>query len=114
MSSNTYSVAALAAALNVPRTTVNDWMAKYENFIDASAVGKRKVYSEQTLAVLQEVARLRDQGKTGAEIELALEQSHGVTPEITPEKRPAGTLPEQFPGSWPCGDNWDEFRRRFC
>ena len=91
MSSNTYSVAALAAALNVPRTTVNDWLAKYENFIDASAVGKRKVYSEQTLAVLQEVARLRDQGKTGAEIELALEQSHGVTPEITPEKGAAET-----------------------
>ena len=57
MGNNTYSVAALAAALNVPRTTVNDWLAKYDNFIEAVAVGKRKVYSEQTLAVLQEVAR---------------------------------------------------------
>ena len=45
MSNTTYSVAALAAALNVPRTTVNDWLAKYESFIDATAVGKRKVYS---------------------------------------------------------------------
>ena len=86
MGNNTYSVAALAAALNVPRTTVNDWLAKYDNFIEAVAVGKRKVYSEQTLAVLQEVARLRDMGKTGAEIELALEQSLGVTPEVAPEK----------------------------
>ena len=86
MSSNTYSVAALAAALNVPRTTVNDWLAKYENFIDATAVGKRKVYSARTLTVLQEVAKLRDMGKTGAEIEAALEGIVGVTPEIAPEK----------------------------
>ena len=86
MSNATYSVAALAAALNVPRTTVNDWLAKYENFIDATAVGKRKVYSARTLTVLQEVAKLRDKGKTGAEIEAALEGIVGVTPEIAPEK----------------------------
>ena len=86
MNKTTYSAAALAAALNVPRTTVNDWLTRYEGFIEAVAVGKRKVYSERTLAVLQEVARLRDQGKTGAEIETALEQSLGVTPEIAPEK----------------------------
>ena len=86
MSNATYSVAALAAALNVPRTTVNDWLAKYENFIDATAVGKRKVYSARTLTVLQEVAKLRDMGKTGAEIEAALEGIVGVTPEIAPEK----------------------------
>ena len=89
MSNNTYSVAALAAALSVPRTTVNDWLVKYDNFIEAVAVGKRKVYSERTLLVLQEVARLRDQGKSGAEIELALEQCLGVTPEIAPEKSAA-------------------------
>jgi DNA-binding transcriptional MerR regulator len=86
MSNATYSVAALAAALNVPRTTVNDWLTKYESFIEASAVGKRKVYSSQTLTVLQEVAKLRDMGKTGAEIEAALEGIVGVTPEIAPEK----------------------------
>lgn len=86
MSNATYSVAALAAALNVPRTTVNDWLTKYESFIDATAVGKRKVYSSQTLTVLQEVAKLRDMGKTGAEIEAALEGIVGVTPEIAPEK----------------------------
>lgn len=86
MGNVTYSVAALAAALNVPRTTVNDWLTRYESFVEAVSVGKRKAYSEQTLKVLQEVARLRDQGKTGAEIEGALEQSLGVTPEIAPEK----------------------------
>ena len=86
MSNSTYSVAALAAALNVPRTTVNDWLAKYEDFIDATAIGKRKVYSERTLTVLKEVARLRDMGKTGTEIEEALEQIMGITPEIAPEK----------------------------
>ena len=97
MSNATYSVAALAAALNVPRTTVNDWLAKYENFIDATAVGKRKVYSARTLTVLQEVAKLRDMGKTGAEIEAALEGIVGVTPEIAPEKpveAPAEKSPE--------------------
>ena len=89
MSNAAYSVAALAAALNVPRTTVNDWLTRYESFIEATAVGKRKVYSGRTLAVLQEVAKLRDMGKTGAEIETALEGIVGVTPEIAPEKNTA-------------------------
>lgn len=82
MSSETYSVAALAAAVGVPRTTINDWLVRYENFIEFSAAGKRKVYSEQSLLVLKEIARLRDAGKSGAEIEQLLAQSHGVKPEV--------------------------------
>ena len=37
-----YSAAALAAALNVPRTTINDWLTRYENYIDVQQNGKRR------------------------------------------------------------------------
>jgi len=82
MSQNTYTVAALASEVGVPRTTINDWLSRYENFIDTIAVGKRKVYSEATLEVLKTIANLRDSGKSSAEIEQILAQNHGVRPEV--------------------------------
>lgn len=82
MSQNTYTVAALASEVGVPRTTINDWLSRYENFIDTIAIGKRKVYSEATLEVLKTIASLRDSGKSSAEIEQILAQNHGVRPEV--------------------------------
>ena len=32
MSQETYSVAALAAAVGVPRTTINDWLSRYADY----------------------------------------------------------------------------------
>lgn len=89
MDSQTYSVAALSAAVGVPRTTINDWLTRYEDYIDSSTSGKRKVYSAQSLAVLQEIAGLRDAGKSSAEIENILAARHGVKPEVAPEAAPA-------------------------
>ena len=85
MKTENYSAAALAAELGVPRTTLNDWLTRYDSYIDVQLSGKRKVYSAGTLEVLREVARLRDEGKSAAEIENFLEQHHGVTPEFAVE-----------------------------
>lgn len=100
MKSETYSAAALATALGVPRTTLNDWLTRYEDYIDIQFSGKRKVYSERTLEVLKEVAKLRDAGKNAAEIASFLEQNHGVLPEVTsgntePVKPAAETVPAE-------------------
>lgn len=89
MSQTTYSAAALAAAVGVPRTTINDWLTRYEDYIDSIAVGKRKVYSENSLAVLQEIAALRDAGKSSIEIEAVLAGKHGIKPEVAVAEQPA-------------------------
>ena len=93
MTNQTYSAAALAAQLNVPRTTINDWLSRYEDFIDVEMLGKRKVYSQRSLEILQTVQRLRDEGKTGAEISVFLSQNYGINPEVTVE--PAKPAPAE-------------------
>lgn len=100
MSQTTYSAAALAAAVGVPRTTINDWLTRYEDYIDSIAVGKRKVYSEDSLAVLQEIAALRDAGKSSIEIEAVLAGKHGIKPEVAVAEQPAAASdPEPAPGA---------------
>ncbi len=102
-----YSVAALAAKLGVPRTTINDWLGRYGNYIDSENVGRRRIFSERSLTVLQEIAALRDQGKSGFEIEAELMRRHGVSPEIAapkpseaamgnPAPAPAAAPPPEF------------------
>lgn len=98
MTNQTYSAAALAAQLNVPRTTINDWLSRYEDYIDVEMLGKRKVYSRRSLEVLQAVQRLRDEGKSGSEISVFLSQNFGINPEVTVEPAaPAAPAPEEEP-----------------
>ena len=44
MGSKNYTVMELAEQIGVPRTTINDWLARYSMYIDTVAQGKRKVY----------------------------------------------------------------------
>ncbi len=83
MEPETYTIAGLAAAVGVPRTTINDWLARYASYIDSETIGKRRVFSARTVAVLREIAALRDAGKTGFEIETELAARHGVNPELS-------------------------------
>ena len=102
MTNQTYSAAALAAQLNVPRTTINDWLSRYEDYIDVEMLGKRKVYSRRSLEVLQAVQRLRDEGKSGSEISVFLSQNFGINPEVTVEPAaPAAPAPEEEPTAPP-------------
>ena len=91
-----YSVSDLAAELNVPRTTINDWLKKFDRYIVCEQKGKRKVYTVQSLAVLQKISALRDSGLGALELEKKLSASCAICPE------PAD-FPEQDAESLPPG-----------
>ena len=78
MDGKNYTVMELAEQIGVPRTTINDWLARYSMYIDTVTQGKRKVYPETALAVLREVAALRGAGKSFAEIETELAAKHPI------------------------------------
>ncbi len=110
MDGKNYTVMELAEQIGVPRTTINDWLARYSMYIDTVTQGKRKVYPETALAVLREVAALRSGGKSFAEIETELAAKHPIqavplppqeeaAPENKNDEKPAGpaaaTQPDQ-------------------
>jgi len=82
MDKKTYLASELSLLIGVPRTTINDWLSKYAAYIDCDSRGKRRVYNEDTVAVLKEIAALRAEGKNAFEIGVALEAKHGVRPEL--------------------------------
>jgi cell division protein FtsB len=87
----------LATALNVPRTTVNDWLARYADYLDFELRGKRKMYSPKALAILRDIAALRDAGKAAFEIEAELAGRYGLHPEVAPETGVAENEPKIAP-----------------
>lgn len=89
MEEKTYTVIELAETLGVARTTVNDWLSRYTQYIDFKMVGRRRVYTESALAVLKEISGLRNKGLAGTDIETELAKTHPVRPE------PADTIPQQ-------------------
>ena len=80
MEEKTYTVLELAETLGAARTTLNDWLARYTQYIDFKMVGRRRVYTEATLAVLREISELRNKGLAGPEIETELAKTHAVRP----------------------------------
>ncbi len=91
----TYLTSDLAQELGVPRTTVNDWLNRYGAYLEFEYRGKRKAYSAGALAVLREVAALRDAGKSAFDIEAELARRHGLRPEVAPEVAPGSVAPEE-------------------
>ena len=94
MEGKNYTVIELAEQIGVPRTTINDWLARYSQYIDSIAQGKRKVYPDSALNVLKEVAALRNSGKSFTEIEKELSAKHPihavpVPPQEEEKKAPA-------------------------
>lgn len=77
-----YNVTDLVDELKLPRSTVNDWLIRYEQYIEFSKRGKRKVFFASSLTVLQEISELRAQEKSSYEIEQELAQRHPVQAEV--------------------------------
>ena len=48
-----YTIVELAEALNVPRTTLNDWLTRFYQYIECETSGKWKVYFDTSLEVLK-------------------------------------------------------------
>ncbi len=81
---NVYSVSDLAAALQLPRTTINDWLKIYASYLDTEMRGKRRVYTANACAILREIAELRAAGRSNYEVEQELARRHGIRPEPAP------------------------------
>ena len=90
MNGKNYTVMELAEQVGVPRTTINDWLGRYSQYIDTVAQGKRKVYPESALNVLREIAALRNAGKAFTEIETELSAKHPIRAvPVPPQEEPA-------------------------
>jgi DNA-binding transcriptional MerR regulator len=92
-----YSVSNLADEIGVPRTTINDWLTRYSQYIEFKVQGKRRIYSSSTLSVLREISELRNSELSSFEIEKKLLEKHPVHGEITEknEKAPAQDQQEE-------------------
>lgn len=73
-----YTVIELAEVLNVPRTTITDWLVRYSSYIEFKNQGKRKVYTDASVNVLKEISELRNKGLSSFDIEEELAKRHPV------------------------------------
>ena len=96
MEGRTYLASDLAGELGLPRSTINDWLVRYADYLEVDTRGKRKVYSAKSLRILKEISEMRNEGKSSFEIEQLLASRYGIRPEVAP---PAPQGPEQQPGA---------------
>ncbi len=73
-----YTVIELAEVLNVPRTTITDWLVRYSAYIEYKTQGKRKVYTDASVNVLKEISELRNKELSSFDIEEELAKRHPV------------------------------------
>ncbi|GEM_PF-4203031 len=77
-----YSISDLAEKVGVPRTTITDWLTKYERFIEMQTQGRRRFYTARSLEVLCKIAEMRNSGRSLADIDAALEQFFAIHPTV--------------------------------
>jgi len=82
-----YTVMELAELVGVPRTTINDWLSRYSQYIDFKMQGKRKIYVDSSLTVLREISELRNSGLSSFDIEGELAKRHPVRAEPAPPRQ---------------------------
>ena len=85
-----YSISDLADQVGVPRTTITDWLGKYARFIELQTQGRRRFYTDRTLAVLCKIAELRTAGRSIGDIDGELERIFPVHPTVEPSESPGG------------------------
>ena len=64
MEGRTYLASDLAGELGLPRSTINDWLVRYADYLEVDTRGKRKVYSAKSLRILKEISEMRNEGKS--------------------------------------------------
>ena len=91
METKSYLASDLANELGVARSTVNDWLSRYADYLETENRGKRRAYSEKSLRILREISEFRNNGLSSFEIEQQLAARYGLRPEVTaPQMPPAG------------------------
>lgn len=91
MTRNTYSISELAVQLNLPRTTINDWLKNFAPYLEFEMKGKRKEYNHNALNVLKNICKWKNEGKSASAIQKLLEENYGLTGEVAPELPPENT-----------------------
>ncbi len=81
--SKTYLASDLVNELGVARSTINDWLTRYGDYLESEARGKRRVYTARSLEVLRQIAELRNSNASSFEIEQHLTRMFGVHPEVS-------------------------------
>lgn len=95
-SEKVFSVADIAKKIEIPRTTLNEWLNRYPQFIESRTRGKRKVYTEKAVETLREIAALRDYGRSAVEIEQELALKHPFQAEVQADtEQKASAKPEK-------------------
>ncbi len=94
-----YSISDLADQVGVPRTTITDWLGKYARFVELRTQGRRRFYTERTLAVLCKVAELRAAGRSTGDIDGELERIFPVHPTVEPPDAPSDVSPGTAAGT---------------
>ena len=85
-----YLASDLSVELALPRSTINDWLARYNDYLEAEIRGKRKYYSEKSLNILKEISGMRNSGMSSFEIEQQLAARYGIRPEVAASGESAG------------------------
>lgn len=83
----TYIIADFVKILDVPRTTLKDWLVRYDQYIESETRGHRKIYFDSSLNVLEEIRDMRkNDGLSAEEILDELSKRHPVNPDIHEEE----------------------------
>ena len=97
-----FLVSDLANALGVPRTTINDWLKRYDRYLTTEMAGKRKIYTIESFEVLKMVNLMRNEGKSAAQIESELAKKFAIRADevaaetaVKEEKIPAAPAAEK-------------------
>ena len=83
----TYLVSDLASELGVPRTTLNDWLKRYDRYLPSEMSGRRRTYTVDALEVLVTVNQMRNDGLSASKIEAELEKKFAVRPDEVVESK---------------------------
>ncbi len=82
MSREFFTVSELGEQIGAPRTTINDYLSRYSEYIESEIRGKRRVYSERAVEVLKEIYRLRGDGKSFSDIGPILAGKYPIQAEV--------------------------------
>lgn len=82
MTKKTYSISELAVQLQLPRTTINDWLKSFAPYLEYEMKGKRKEYNNNALNVLKNISIWKNDGKSASSIQKLLEETYGIRGEV--------------------------------
>lgn len=77
-----FTVSELGDEVGAPRTTINDYLSRYPEYIESTVRGKRRVYPASAVTVLKEIYQLRSAGRSFLEIEQHLAARFPLHPEV--------------------------------